>query len=166
MTQACDPNWYRHVLGHYPTGVAVVSASDAQENRIGLTVGSFTSVSLSPPLIAFFPSKNSSSWPRILEIGHFCINVLAVDQENVCRKLAAQGKDKFTDIKYRLSERGDPVIKDCVISLDCDLQSVHEAGDHYNVLGLVKSLQIESTKKPLLFLRGGYGSFFPLGETV
>src|SRR5882724_10697137 len=131
-----------------------------------MAVGSFTSVSLNPPLVAFFPDRTSSSWPKIRSVGRFCVNILAADQEQVCRRFASKGENKFEGLSHRMSNRGSPIITGAVAWIDCDLHEVHEAGDHYIVVGLVRDLQIESAGLPLLFFQGGYGRFSPLSMSA
>ena len=161
-TLAIDGRTFRHVLGHYPTGVCVVTATCADRSSAGMVVGSFTSVSLDPPLVAFFPGKSSSSWPKIERAERFCVNVLASDQQDLCRAFAAKGDDKFAGIAHRLSDNGSPILDDVVAWIDCTLYAVHEAGDHYIVLGMVRALDIVRPEQPLLFYRGKYGNFEPL----
>src|SRR5438093_9876778 len=98
-----------------------------------MAVGSFTSVSLDPPLVAFFPDRKSSSWPRIEQAGRFCVNVLASDQQELCNRFAAKGADKFEGLSYRLSANGSPVLEDVVAWIDCNLYAVSDDGDHYTV---------------------------------
>ena len=153
-----DSATFRRVLGHYPTGVCVVTAVDA-EGPTGMVVGSFTSVSLDPPLVAFFPAKTSSSWPRIEQAGKFCVNVLASDQQALCGQFAAKGPDKFTGVSHCVSANGSPILDGVVAWIDCTLDAVHEAGDHYIVLGRVVALEASTPGKPLLFFQGAYGEF-------
>lgn len=159
--RATDKQWFRQVLGQYPTGVCVVTATPPNGPPAGMVVGSFTSVSLDPPLVAFFPDKSSSSWPRIAQAGRFCVNILGEDQESVCRRFASRAADKFEGQQHRPAGSGSPIIQDVVAWIDCDIQSVQEAGDHYVVLGRVRDLQIDSPRLPLLFFQGGYGAFAP-----
>jgi flavin reductase (DIM6/NTAB) family NADH-FMN oxidoreductase RutF/DNA-binding IclR family transcriptional regulator len=159
--RATDKQWFRQVLGQYPTGVCVVTAAPPDGPPAGMVVGSFTSVSLDPPLVAFYPDKSSSSWPRIAQAGSFCVNILGEDQEAVCRRFASKAADKFEGQQHRAAGTGSPIIEDVVAWIDCDIQSVQEAGDHYVVLGLVRDLQIDSPRLPLLFFQGGYGAFAP-----
>jgi flavin reductase (DIM6/NTAB) family NADH-FMN oxidoreductase RutF len=159
--RATDKQWFRQVLGQYPTGVCVVTATPPDGPPAGMVVGSFTSVSLDPPLVAFFPDKSSSSWPRIERAGTFCVNILGEDQESVCRRFASRAADKFEGQQHLPAGTGSPIIQDAVAWIDCDIQAVQEAGDHYIVLGLVRDLQIESSRLPLLFFQGGYGAFAP-----
>ncbi|HJT40810.1 MAG TPA: flavin reductase family protein [Sphingobium sp.] len=161
MTEALliDGATFRRVLGHYPTGVCVVTAVEEDGTPTGMVVGSFTSVSLDPPLVAFFPAKTSSSWPRIERAGKFCVNVLASDQQALCGRFAAKGGDKFTGVSHRVSANGSPILDGVVAWIDCTLDAVHEAGDHYIVLGRVVALEAETPGKPLLFFQGAYGEF-------
>lgn len=163
-TPPIDGATFRKVLGHYPTGVCVVTACGGDDRPYGLAVGSFTSVSLDPPLVAFFPDQRSSSWPRIAAAGRFCVNVLGSDQEALCRQFAAPGPDKFAGVSHRLSKGGSPILDDVVAWIDCSLDAVHEAGDHFIAVGRVIELEIERGDRPLLFFRGRYGAFVPLAE--
>lgn len=162
MTVATDPKIFRRVLGHYPTGVCVITAMQDGGKPAGMAVGSFTSVSLDPPLVAFFPDRSSSSWPKMEAAGHFCVNVLAAHQEHLCRAFSSKAEDKFANIPYRLSDKGVPILEDIVAWIDCTLHAVHEAGDHYIVLGEVHALDVEKPHTPLLFFQGAYGQFSPL----
>jgi 3-hydroxy-9,10-secoandrosta-1,3,5(10)-triene-9,17-dione monooxygenase reductase component len=150
---------FRQVLGHFPTGVTVITAiTDA--GPVGLAVGSFFSVSLDPPLVAFCAGKSSTSYPKIADAGHFCVNVLADEQEDICRIFAAKGDDKFSTIGWRPSPaNGAPVINDVLAWIDCDIHAVHEAGDHYIVIGQVHELEVGHEGGPLVFFRGGYGRY-------
>ena len=156
------PHWFRKVLGQYPTGVCAVTSVSGGDTPVGMTVGSFTSVSLDPPLVAFLPDKGSTSWPRIRSSGRFCVNILSEDQEAVCRQIASKHPRKMDAIAHRLSPHGNPVIDSVVAWIDCEIASVTEAGDHFIVLGRVLQLEIENPSLPLLFFRGGYGRFQPL----
>lgn len=154
-----DSATFRRVLGHYPTGVCVVTAAEAGEVPIGMVVGSFTSVSLDPPLVAFFPARTSTSWPRIAAIGKFCVNVLASDQQPLCRQITGPGTDKFAGIAHRVSANGSPILDDVVAWIDCTLDAVHDAGDHHIVIGRVVALEVDRPGRPLLFFQGNYGEF-------
>lgn len=154
-----EPSVFRRVLGHYPTGVCVVTAMHDGGQPTGMVVGSFTSVSLDPPLIGFFPDKKSNSWPLIEKAGKFCVNVLASDQQELCRRLAASGPDKFAGIDYALSGGGSPMLPDVLAWIDCELYDVHEAGDHYAVYGRVMALEACRDAGPMLFHCGRYGGF-------
>lgn len=149
---------FRQVLGHFPTGVTVVTAA-TDSGPVGLAVGSFASVSLDPPLVAFFPDKGSSSWPRIEAAGAFCVNILAEDQEDVCRRFASKGDDKFAGLGWKPAGSGAPLLAGVLAWIDCDIESVAEAGDHFCVTGSVRELDVGHDGAPLVFFRGGYGRF-------
>ncbi len=158
-----DRTWFRQVLGQYPTGVCVVTAITAAGDRAGMVVGSFTSVSLDPPMVAFFPSTTSQTWPELASCEQFCVNVLAADQEAVARQFAQAPMDaRFDGVGTRSTPSGAPLIEGAVAWIECSPALVQEAGDHFLVLADVTALGIENGKLPLLFFRGGYGSFSPL----
>ncbi len=149
---------YRQVLGHFATGVTVVTGMDAG-HPVGLAVNSFTSVSIAPPLVAFCVSIRSSTWPRLRPFAVFCVNILADDQEHVSRAFAAHGPDRFEGIGWRPSPAGAPILAGALAWLDCTVDAEHPAGDHDIVVGRVRALGVEHEGGPLVFYRGGYGRF-------
>jgi flavin reductase (DIM6/NTAB) family NADH-FMN oxidoreductase RutF/DNA-binding IclR family transcriptional regulator len=157
-----DGQKFRQVLGHFPTGVAVVTGIDAEGKPAGMAVGSFTSVSLDPPLVAFMPDKSSSSWPKFRDSGAFCVNILGAEQESVCRAFAMKGGDKFAELAWHSASSGSPILDGALAWIDCDIDVIHEAGDHYIVIGLVRELDIGTPALPLVFFQGGYGRFSSL----
>ena len=162
MTQPIDMARFRQVLGHFPTGVAVITGVDADGRPAGMAIGSFSSVSLDPPLVAFMPDKSSSSWPKFRDSGHFCVNILGSDQESVCRTFAVSGGDKFAELAWHPAGSGSPILDGVLAWIDCDIDVVHEAGDHYIVIGQVREMEVGSTALPLVFFQGGYGRFSSL----
>lgn len=162
MTIATDAARFRLILGHYPTGVCAITATQADRSPVAMIVGSFTSVSLDPPLVAFFPDKVSSSWPKIEACGGFCVNVLADGQEALCRTLASKQTNKFSDVPYHMSARGTPILDGALAWIDCAVHAIHEAGDHYIAIGHVQALDIHHPGSPLLFHKGRYGRVAPL----
>ena len=161
MATSIDGRTFRSVLGHLPTGVVAVTALGTSGVPVGMAVGSFTSVSLDPPLVAFYPDKRSSSFPMIREAGRFGVQILSAEQESVCRAFAVSGGDKFASIDWQLSDRGTPRIHGVVAWLECEIEAVHDAGDHYLVLGRVHDLDVGRPAIPLVFFQGGYGAFIP-----
>ena len=154
--EGIDQAMFRTVLGHYPTGVVIVTA-DGDEGPAGLSIGSFTSLSLDPPLVLFCPAKTSTSWPRIEKVGRFCVNILADDQEDVSRTFAGKGTDKFAAIGWKPSAvTKSPIINGALAWIDCDVERVEDGGDHVVVIGRVRALEVERQAKPLVFFRGGY----------
>ncbi|NMM83313.1 hypothetical protein B2J88_02900 [Rhodococcus sp. SRB_17] len=162
-----DPTIFRQVLGQYPTGVVLITALTTAGAPVAMTVGSFTSVSLDPPLVAFLPSRTSASWKELRASGEsFCVNVLAAEQEAVCRAVATRKSDKLGDIPWRTSDAGNPVVIGAIAHIDCTVEAIYEAGDHDIVIGLVHGLASQSDADPLLFFRGGYGSFAPISPAM
>lgn len=156
-----DSNAFRRVLSHYPTGVAVVTARGNDGELIGMVVGSFSSVSLDPPLVAFMPAKNSSTYARLKTASSFCVNVLTAEQEYLCRQFASKGTDKFAGVSLSAAPSGAPVIDGAVAWIDCQAHQALDAGDHDIVLGRVTDLEVVNPTSPLLFFQGGYGGFSP-----
>lgn len=156
-----DRQAFRTVMGNYPTGVTVVTAIDDGGRPLGLTIGSFTSVSLDPPLVAFYPMAGSSTFATMRELRGFCVNILAEDQEHICRQFASRQAEKFDGLQWRTSPNGRPILDDAIAWLDCDFDTVVPAGDHYIATGRVTDLAVERDRMPLLFFQGGYGSFLP-----
>ncbi|MGW7604022.1 MULTISPECIES: flavin reductase family protein [Streptomyces] len=151
-----DTARFRAVLGHFPSGVTAITSHDARGRPVGMTVASFTSVSLAPPLVAFLPGKTSSTFPVIAGRGTFCVNVLATDQEWICRALSVSGGDKFAEVPWRPGPHGDPVIDGAVAWIGRTIEAVHDAGDHRIVIGRVDDLDADSTASPLLFFQSRY----------
>lgn len=151
---------FRRVLGHFPTGVAVITAMGTDGAPVGMAVGSFTSVSLDPPMVAFLPDKSSTSWPKIEVAGVFCVNVLGAGQHEVSKAFATKGGDKFGSLSWQPSGLGSPMIDGVIAWIDCEIDAVHEAGDHYIVVGRVRELDIAAPDgEPLVFFKGSYGNF-------
>ncbi len=161
MSNVIDPALFRETLGHYPTGVAVVTAVAEDGTPVGMVVGTFSSVSLDPPLIAFFPASSSKSFKQLRTARAFAINVLAADQEPLCRQFATSGADKFDGVRWRPGPLGSPVLEGAVSWIECTFDDIREAGDHFIVLGLVHELAVARSTLPLLFFQGGYGRFSP-----
>jgi flavin reductase (DIM6/NTAB) family NADH-FMN oxidoreductase RutF len=148
---------FREVLGHFASGVTVVTAMEEGE-PVGFTCQSFTSLSLDPPLVALAPAKSSTSWPRIAQAGAFCVNILSDRQEALCRDFAVSGGDKFAGVPWHLGAAGTPVLDGVLAWAECELGIIHDAGDHELVTGRVLHLGI-GDGGPLLFYRGGFGRF-------
>jgi flavin reductase (DIM6/NTAB) family NADH-FMN oxidoreductase RutF len=161
LTNSFDAKEFRRVLGHYPTGVCAVTAM-VDNVPVGMIVGSFTSASLDPPLVAFLPDKRSTTWPRIAATKRFGISILSERQDDVCKAIASRSANRFETVGYRASASGTPMIAGSVAWIDCDLHACLDAGDHHVVLGRVRSLEVGQAGRPLLFFQGGYGQFSPL----
>ena len=154
---------FRDVLGRFASGVTVVTSMSGGE-PVGMTCQSFSSVSLEPPLVLFIPAKSSRSWPLIQRSGRFCVNLLAADQAGLSNTMASRGADKFAEAGWTPSAAtGSPLLHGALAHIDCTIHAVHEAGDHYVVLGRVVDLLMhdDGEQEPLLFFRGEYRTTDP-----
>ncbi len=153
-----EPRRFRQVLGHFCTGVTVITGCDSG-GPAGFACQSVAAVSLLPPLVLFSPSRSSATWPRIARAGNFCANVLAADQRGLARIFgtsAATGADKFAGVSWSPSPEGAPVLDGALTWVGAAVEDVHEAGDHFVVIGRVTALGGCAGDHPLLFYRGRY----------
>jgi 3-hydroxy-9,10-secoandrosta-1,3,5(10)-triene-9,17-dione monooxygenase reductase component len=153
---------FRDVLGVFATGVTVVTSMSGDQ-PVGMTCQSFSSVSLDPPLVMFCPAKTSRAWPLMRQAGFFCVNFLSADQQHISNGMASKGNEKFHGVGWRPASTGAPLIEDVLGYVDCTIDRVHEAGDHYIVVGRVQQLSLGDgssdgpvSETPLLFHRGAY----------
>ncbi len=165
------PSEFRSVLGHFASGVTVITAPGADgEPPAGFACQSFSSLSLDPPLVVFMVGRTSTTWPRIARAGVFCVNVLGSGQGTLCRGFAISGSltvDKFAGVPYEPAPvTGSPRLRDVPAWVDCTVHAVHTAGDHLVVVGHVEALGADETAAgagPLLFHRGAFGTFDAFG---
>jgi 3-hydroxy-9,10-secoandrosta-1,3,5(10)-triene-9,17-dione monooxygenase reductase component len=153
-----DPANFRTVLGHFATGVALVTAMHGEE-PVGMACNSFTSVSLDPQLVLFCAAKSSTTWPNIQAAGKWAANILDEDGEEICRRFAQRGVDRFAHLAYSIGRTGSPILDHSLAFVDCETIDEHDAGDHVIVVGRVLELGYAAEGKPLVFYRGGYGRF-------
>lgn len=152
-----DPHQFREVCGQYATGVAVITAKDS-DRQVGVTVNSFSSVSLDPPLVQFSLDRKASVFPVFTDCGHFAVNVLSRDQQALSNMFAVRS-DAFEEVDFAEGVGGCPVFADCVANLECEKFAVYDGGDHIIILGQVRQLRCAPAADPLLFFRGTYGTF-------
>lgn len=154
-----DPAHFRSVLAHLPTGVTVVTAYGDANSPVGMAANSVTSVSLNPPLVLLCPAKSSTTWPAIRAASGFCINVMAGHHEEVTRRFAAKGIDRFAGLDYVRRPTG-PALADAVAWIECSPHAEHDAGDHTIVVARVVAIEAAATAEleALVFFRGSYGS--------
>jgi 3-hydroxy-9,10-secoandrosta-1,3,5(10)-triene-9,17-dione monooxygenase reductase component len=127
-----------------------------EHTPVGMTCQSFSSVSLEPPLVMFCPAKTSRAWPLMRKAGFFCVNFLAADQQDISNGMATKGAEKFAGVGWKPASTGAPLIDGVLGYVDCTIDKVHEAGDHYIVVGRVEELAFGDGDVPLLFHRGAY----------
>ncbi|WP_239001857.1 MULTISPECIES: styrene monooxygenase/indole monooxygenase family protein [unclassified Mycobacteroides] len=143
----------RCALGQYATGVAVITARGADGRRVGMTVNSFTSVSMDPPLVLWCLGKNAPSLPAFVEATHFAVNLLAADQDNLCRQFSTPAANKFAQLELVEGKGGTPVLPDVLARFECRTAQCLEAGDHLVVLGEIESFEVLGGP-PLVFHAG------------
>lgn len=163
---AIDGRRFRDVLGNFPTSVVAITTTDDEQRPHGMVVGTFTSVSLDPPLVSFLADRSSTTLRTIRAAGRFCANVLAGNQERLSRQMAGASTKRFEGTTWNASELGNPVLEGIVAWVDCTVEQIVEIGDHLLVVGRVRDLRVESPKTPLLFFRGAYGDYLASSTLV
>lgn len=154
-TSTIDKQVFRNALGHFATGITVITAKTPSGEYIGITANSFNSVSLDPPLILWSLSKESMGFKFFTETEHFCVNVLASDQINISNHFASQKLKKFNDIDITFGVCGAPLIEGCVTRFECKTSFTYEGGDHLIFVGEVIAFDLIS-KPSLLYHHGNY----------
>lgn len=152
---AVDSAVFRSVLGHFCSGITVVTGR-GPAGPLGFTCQSFSSLSLNPPLVAFSPARSSTTWPRIREIGPFCVNVLAEHHEQLSTAMSRSGTEKFAGVSWTPSNNGAPRLDGAAAWIDCSLHAEHDGGDHTIVVASVHALGAAKAARPLLFFQGRY----------
>ena len=153
---AIEANELRRVMGHFATGVTVITTMRSSGELHGLTANAFTSVSLVPPLSLVCVDKKAESYPCFAESKIFTVNVLAHDQETLSRKFAVSGGNKFEGVSYRIGANGAPILDGVLAYLECKVTAAIDGGDHTIYVGEVEQAETAHEGKPLLFFRGGY----------
>ncbi|WP_030166191.1 MULTISPECIES: flavin reductase family protein [Actinomycetes] len=144
---------FREALAHFCSGVVIVTATDVSGAPVGMTVGSFTSISMDPPLVGFFAGRNSTTLPHVIADGRFCVNVLSEDQDLLARTFARSGADKFAGTDWSPATNGSPRLAGAHAWIDCTLDQQQSIGDHDLVVGRVDALVVPQPNEPLVFHR-------------
>ena len=163
MTQPThDSRALRNALGRFATGVAIVTAIDPDGHPIGLTVNSFSAVSLDPALVLWCLDNNSHNLEAFRRASHHVINILSTDQENLSNRFATWPADRFAGLPWQAGAGGAPVFPDCCATFEVANETAHAAGDHTIFVGRVEQFSETAGVAPLLFHAGRYGR---LGNT-
>lgn len=150
---------FRAALGTFATGVTIVTSVDSQGAPVGVTINSFTSVSLAPPLVLFCLGRAAQTFAIFSACSGFAVNVLAERQEALSSRFAQpDAAARWDGIPYDRSPLGHPLLRDCLATLDCRLETVHEGGDHIILVGRVETLAVAAEDRPLLYYRGRYAT--------
>ena len=151
-----DPRTLRDAMGCFATGITIVTALDAEGTPVGLTANSFTSVSLDPPLLLVCIANTAGTAPTLREAKNFGVNVLQIGQQPTSNRFAARGEDRFANQPWAPGQTGVPLLGSSLVSFECQRESLHEAGDHFILVGRVVRAQFEPHRDPLLYFRGKY----------
>jgi flavin reductase (DIM6/NTAB) family NADH-FMN oxidoreductase RutF len=161
------PDEFRRVLGHFATGVTVVTTWDPEGRPAGLTASAFTSVSLNPPLILVCIAHTAQSYPALTAAGKFAVNILTREQEAISRRFASTGAgpEKFEGLDFRPGALGLPILKDALAELECTVVHAYPGGDHTIFVARVEAAdcRTDSGLEPLLYYRGQYSRLHPSG---
>jgi len=151
-----DPRTLRDALGCFATGVTVVTCLGAEGEPAGLTVNSFTSVSLDPPLLLVCLAKQAASAAALTEASHFAVNVLQTGQQPASIRFSTRDEDRFGTTPWSCGEGGAPILKDSLGVFECERHAVHDGGDHHILIGQVVKASFDAGLDPLLYFRGRY----------
>jgi flavin reductase (DIM6/NTAB) family NADH-FMN oxidoreductase RutF len=150
-----DPARFRELCGRFVTGVTVATALDSSGLPVGMTVNSFTSVSLAPPLVSMSIDHGAELYSLLTTTPRFALNVLQHDQEGLSRRFAEPHPDRFAEVRFEISPRGNPVLTGALAVIECEAHAQFRAGDHTIVIGHVVGGEAHPGR-PLLYYRGGY----------
>jgi flavin reductase (DIM6/NTAB) family NADH-FMN oxidoreductase RutF len=150
----------RDALGQFATGVTIITTVKPDGRPAGITVNSFTSVSLEPPLVLWNLGRYSANWDAFESAEHFAVNVLAADQADVALNFAEPGRDPFTDMSFDNGAGGVPLLPGAIAQFECRLAERRDGGDHITLVGEVLAHH-DYGGEPLLFHRGRFGRFTP-----
>ena len=159
MASNLDSRALRHALGLYTTGVTIITARTPAGGHTGVTVNSFTSVSLDPPLVLFCLSNWSTILDAFQSCDHFAVNVLAKGQQELSNRFARPSLNTWESVTYRESEHGCALLSGVLGGLECKRRATHAGGDHVILIGEVVRFDIAAAAEPLVFYQGSYGTF-------
>ena len=152
---------FRRALGTFPTGVTILSTLDADGRPCGMTISSFNSVSLDPPLILWSLALNSPSLATFRNASHYAVNVLAADQQSLSNRFASRLDDRFEGVEVSAGLSGTPLLEGCCAWFECRHEAIYPGGDHLIFVGRVERFSHQAGHPPLLFHGGAYGSLAP-----
>jgi flavin reductase (DIM6/NTAB) family NADH-FMN oxidoreductase RutF len=146
----------RNALGRFATGVCVITTTTEDQRAVAMTANSFSSVSLDPALVLWSLQSNSDVYPDFATPRYFAINVLAKEQQDLSNQYAKKGDHLLDASHYRVGKYGSPVVRDALVTFECELETTHAGGDHLIIVGRVLNMVSRPSGEPLLFFAGGY----------
>lgn len=150
-----DSQEFRRVMGHFATGVTVITTKDALGTPYGLTANAFMSLSLNPPLVLISVDKAAQCYACFEVSKVFVVNFLSDEQEEISRRFATKGIDKFAGLEWFAGKNGAAILKGVIGYVECTVKETHDGGDHTIIVGKIIDAQA-SGERPLLFFRGKY----------
>jgi len=153
-----DQRAFRDAMGCFATAVTVVTTMTDDGRPVGVTVNSFNSVSLDPPLVLFSLARSASNLEQFTADGPFAVNVLRADQEHISNGFATRGDSHFSELEHEISELGCPLVPDAIAVFECEPEAVHDGGDHVIIIGRVNRVRHQPDDAPLLYYRGRYAA--------
>ena len=153
-----SPDLYRRACAQFTTGITVVTTLDAKGHPHGITVNSFSSVSLEPPLVLVSIDLRNALLGHFLQSQAFGINILAEHQERLSRRFSSPTEDRFNGVDWHPTESGMPLLDGALAYLECSMVRTLEAGDHTVLIGEVKKAAFSEGEKPLVYFNSGYRS--------
>ena len=151
-----DGREFRDALGRFATGVCLITTVNEDQEALAMTANSFSSVSLDPPLVLWSLQNNSDVYDVFARPRYFAINVLASEQEGLSNQYARKGQHGLDAAHYRAGKYGAPIVRDALVSFECELYATHEGGDHLIIVGRVHDMHSRPDGAPLLFYGGAY----------
>ena len=151
-----DSLQFRNALGRFATGVCVITANPAGHAPFGMTVNSFSSLSLTPPLVLWSLQKNSDTMEAFRVARQYCVNILSQEQKALSGRFAKKGDHTLGANDYTIGESGLPALRPCLASFECDMDARHDGGDHVILVGRVTHMSVSTGGRPLMFYEGGY----------
>ena len=151
-----DQTIFRRVLGHFATGVNVVTGLTKDKTPVGLTVNAFTSLSLDPPLVLFCLDKRTASIDAFNKGNGFALNMLNDDQQDLSVIFSTKVEDRFDKVDHTFWDTGVPILRGCLANIECIIDAIHDGGDHLIIVGQVERLHQSDSGSPLLYFNGNY----------
>ena len=151
-----DGRELRDALGRFATGVCLITTVSESGEAMGMTANSFSSVSLEPPLVLWSLQNNSDVYDVFARPRYYAINVLSLEQQSHSSLYAKKGQHALDPTHFTDGAHGAPVIRDALVTFECELEATHEGGDHLIIVGRVHDLHHRADGEPLLFYAGGY----------